>query len=208
MAPDPGRRRSARLAEFYQTDTEAKESVPSRDMLKSNVVEEKTSIPRRRSARLTEVITFPFLNLSAELRNRVYSMALCEAKDGYDSNLAALKFPPITRASRQLRQESLAFLFAERNFVLYVGSDLTIRSEMRKRGGAWLRANGSRRKESSSQCGTLGFKNIVSNFIKGAGASALFRDITFEVYPGEQVKDARYDRAKDPVQEQRGHARY
>ena len=213
----PPRRRSARLGKVIDHGSEAEGAAPLCNVISPEIVQEETISPRHSSSATTALATgaldgddrniFPFLDLSAELRNKIYSELLSESKDGYDSNLAALKFPSITRASRQLRQESLAFLFAERNFVLYVGSDLAIRSEMRTN-GASVRAFGSTRRESSSQCGTLGFKNIVSEFIKGAGASALFRNITFEVYPGEEVKYARYDTAENPAQEQQWHARH
>ncbi|KAK4627078.1 hypothetical protein CLAFUW4_04406 [Fulvia fulva] len=74
---------------------------------------------------------FRFLDLPPELRNRTYSFAFSYDRTQARS-LADLKFPGITQANEQLRQECLASLFVESSFFLYVGSHLRVWEYVRK----------------------------------------------------------------------------
>ncbi|KXT13549.1 hypothetical protein AC579_1408 [Pseudocercospora musae] len=67
---------------------------------------------------------FPFLDLAPELRNMVYEY--CTPDDGTmrDRDLATLQLPAITRVCRQLRQESMGYMFENRAFELCLGTNL------------------------------------------------------------------------------------
>lgn len=69
-----------------------------------------------------------FLDLPAELRNKIYSYAVLINKP---IHLAAAFAPPITRVSKQLRAEALPVFFAENSFTVEVTSNITTGTHIR-----------------------------------------------------------------------------
>ncbi|KAF2169308.1 hypothetical protein M409DRAFT_20534 [Zasmidium cellare ATCC 36951] len=116
---------------------------------------------------------FRFLDLPAELRNRIYSYATAR-KSG---DLGGFRIPGIAQVSKQIRKELLPILFAENIFLCQVSSDL-LTPHYRRHGNPcrdYQRTRGF--------AGKLDFQGVVSVLLQSAdGESALFRNITFQVY--------------------------
>lgn len=160
---------------------------------------------------------FRFLDFPPELRNNVYRFALSrqgkEAGSRPDNtsrtpsptnaisaalpkhdkyNIATFKPPPLTLVSKQVRQESLAHFFSENNFFLTVVSNYE-HKDLLSNGGSYGRRK--QMKDEKSRCGTLGFKQLVRTFMKTAGESTVFKDVTFKVMKVAHpfwIKEARY----------------
>lgn len=118
---------------------------------------------------------FRFMDLPAEIRNRVYSHALPGTSNTYSRRVADFRFPAITRVSRQTRQEALPLLFADTNFIFSVGTNCVSRL-----------ANNPRREK--RRAGTLSFTSTMQRCIKDAGDSAVFRNVTLHVHDSSDMR--------------------
>ncbi|PIB02976.1 hypothetical protein CB0940_11667 [Cercospora beticola] len=67
--------------------------------------------------------SFRFLDLPAEIRNRIYSYYFAASDTKPQYNLVNYRDPPITLACKQLRRESLPIFFSECTFLLTIGAN-------------------------------------------------------------------------------------
>lgn len=123
------------------------------------------------------VTPFRFLDLPAEIRNRIYSLVLASRTTG---DISYFRIPAIVRVPRQARKESMPLLFAENNFNINIGSELT-----EDHGRHTNPARLARPVAVFTQ--GLQLLGIVERFITSAGDAALFRDITIKVYKSEDM---------------------
>ncbi|KXT16465.1 hypothetical protein AC579_1781 [Pseudocercospora musae] len=115
--------------------------------------------------------SFRFLDLPAELRNRIYSYAFCgEPTPKY--SLAKFQFPPIALVCKQMRSESLPILFSECHFILTIGSNCLNAHSWRNAGNLGL------------QCGT-------KRCLRLLGSAAVFRHVTFRIFTETRARGAR-----------------
>ncbi|KAF7197818.1 hypothetical protein HII31_00907 [Pseudocercospora fuligena] len=118
---------------------------------------------------------FRFMDLPAELRNRIYAFTFQNEKNfGEQRSLALLATPAITRVSKQIRQETLPLFFATTSFRLDVCSYFTPNHDVRLR---WPYTSAAQ----ISNSGTLHIKQEVKKAIRYAGDKALIRNIEFYV---------------------------
>ncbi|KXT08398.1 hypothetical protein AC579_7310 [Pseudocercospora musae] len=130
--------------------------------------------------------SFCFIDLPAELRNRVYAFAFQnEKRFGEQRSLALLATPAVTRVSKQIRQETLPLFFATTSFRLDVASYLAPNP-----GGRTGHYTSRARYQNS---GKLHIKQEVKKAIRCAGDKALIRNIEF------YVCNARDWRARDRI---------
>ncbi|KAK5121301.1 hypothetical protein LTR85_005467 [Meristemomyces frigidus] len=127
---------------------------------------------------------FRFLDLPAEIRNRIYFYAVLGPNSVTIYNLANFDEPALTAVSHQVYNEVLPVMFAECNFEISVGSDLLQRGKARRAG----RAAPRRRKGVQSKAGTLGVKRSIMRFIRESKAAAVFRHIKFDIYAVQDVQ--------------------
>lgn len=135
---------------------------------------------------------FRFLDLPAEIRNRVYAHALsnCPIRD-----LSCFALPPFALTTRQLRNEALPILFAESQFRLSIGCNLLARDYSRLLGHS-----GQKEKNDRRLAGVPGIKRIVGSFLKGAGEAALLRDISIQITDAQFIEEARdWERCGRPL---------
>ena len=130
----------------------------------------------------------PFLDLAAELRNRVYSHVARIAQEerpklsrgeGERYDLAAFLTPTIGRASKQLRSEFLPVFFAEGSFNILAFTN--IRDRYNERTGSTV----PRTKQAEKDSGVLGIRRCVKKFLSKSGEAAIFRDVVIEVFDGQ-----------------------
>ncbi|CAK3751635.1 Hypothetical predicted protein [Lecanosticta acicola] len=137
-------------------------------------------------------LPFRFPDLPAELRNRVYAFALVDGK--VNPSISKFVLPPVTRASKQLRTESLPLFFSENSFQITVFSNFVQRKETRDFFAT--QASGvhgpipSQAKGPMGRAGRLNIKAPVKKIISKAGNSALFREVTFHVISTDQFTAA------------------
>ncbi|KXT05677.1 hypothetical protein AC578_5649 [Pseudocercospora eumusae] len=118
-----------------------------------------------------ETKPFRFLDLPAELRNRIYSYAFCgESTPRY--SLSKFQYPPIALVCKQLRSESLPILFSECHFVLTIGSNV-------------LNAHSWR------SAGNLGLQGGTKRCLRLLGSAAVFRHVTFRIFAESEAQGAR-----------------
>ena len=103
---------------------------------------------------------FPFLQLSAELRNRIYELALVHPQTKYvpcrcpwseigiDSTEAPVCQPPLTRLCRQIRNESLPVYYGNNVFIVDVNDIHYRRGVQCTIETGWLRAIGPHNRRS------------------------------------------------------------
>ena len=135
---------------------------------------------------------FCFLNLPPELRNRIYHFMLCEGNRATHHYIAKVKLPAITRVCSQLREETLALVFANHSFSLVTSSNVEERTRDRnsqeldqtkrfkpypKRVISEDAFTRQRRK-----AGSLGLTSATRKTLKGLGQKAVFRNITSTVH--------------------------
>ncbi|CAK3751721.1 Hypothetical predicted protein [Lecanosticta acicola] len=140
---------------------------------------------------LDEKEVFPFTELPAELRNKIYFYHLA-SNTRY--NFASIRVPAICQASQQLREESLPILFAARAWYVTIGSNLQDRFKLRT-GDEGLR----KKMEESEECSTRLKDSGVTKMKKGsrkllsyaAGLKdILIRNITFCIVEVESLNEA------------------
>ncbi|KAF7191020.1 hypothetical protein HII31_07644 [Pseudocercospora fuligena] len=130
---------------------------------------------------------FRFLDLPPELRNNVYEYCMPDDETMRDRDLATLQLPSITRVCRQLRQESMGYMFQNRAFELCVGTNMWDR---------FMYDFWTRRWDPMPDCGTLGLNPTVRSFLKRASKWAIFKDIKISVYKSQDIPYVRYWRDK------------
>ncbi|KAK4541934.1 hypothetical protein LTR36_007298 [Oleoguttula mirabilis] len=131
---------------------------------------------------------FRFLELSAELRNRIYLYAVLGSTGSNPLNLSNFKELAITAVSQQVRTESLPVMFAECTFDILVGSDLWARRQIRVKNDPRPQF----RWNDQSKAGTLGVKRSVMKLIRTSKSAAVFRHVNFNICPAESVHRMRY----------------
>ncbi|EME82788.1 uncharacterized protein MYCFIDRAFT_80393, partial [Pseudocercospora fijiensis CIRAD86] len=115
--------------------------------------------------------TFRFLDLPAELRNRIYSYAFSgDPTPKY--SLAKFQYPPIALVCKQMRSESLPILFSECHFILTIGSNCL-------NAHTWRNA------------GNLGLQRGTKRCLRILGSAAVFRHVTFRIFAETQAQGAR-----------------
>lgn len=141
---------------------------------------------------------FPFLELAPELRNMVYEYCMPDDETMRDRDLATLQLPAITRVCRQLRQESMGYMFGNRAFELCVGTNFWDRYP-------YFMDFWKARWDPMPGCGTLGLNPTVRSFLKRASKCAIFKDIKITVYRSHHISYVRYtrDRMKTPGRAER-----
>ncbi|KAF7191014.1 hypothetical protein HII31_07638 [Pseudocercospora fuligena] len=132
---------------------------------------------------------FPFLELPPELRNQVYEYCMPDLDDlrQRDRDLATLRIPTISRVSRQLRQESMGYLFENRAFDLCIGTNIRHRCDATNIYQRWPPAY-----DPVQDCGTMGLNPVVRSFLKSAAKWAIFKDVTISIYNTHDIKLVRY----------------
>lgn len=132
---------------------------------------------------------FPFLELPPELRNQVYEYCMPDTDDlrQCDRDLATLCIPTISRVSRQLRQESMGYLFENRAFDLCIGTNIRHRCDATNVYQRWPPAY-----DPVQDCGTMGLNPVVRSFLKSAAKWAIFKDVTISIYNTHDIKLVRY----------------
>lgn len=118
-----------------------------------------------------EIKSFRFLDLPAELRNRIYSYTFCgEPTPKY--SLAKFQYPPIALVCKQTRSESLPILFSECHFIITIGSNCL-------NAHSWRNA------------GNLGLQRGTKRCLRLLGGAAVFRHVTFRVFTETRAQRAR-----------------
>ncbi|KXT05838.1 hypothetical protein AC578_1102 [Pseudocercospora eumusae] len=140
--------------------------------------------------------SFPFLELPPELRNNIYEYCMPDNKSMRDRDLATLQLPAITRVCRQLRQESMGYVFENRAFELCVGTNMWDRFMC----DFWTRSW-----DPMPDSGTLGLNPTVRSFLKRASNWAIFKNIKINIYKSHHIPYVRYqrDKMKTPGREER-----
>ncbi|KXT05816.1 hypothetical protein AC578_1099 [Pseudocercospora eumusae] len=158
---------------------------------------------RRPSARISTLrpakhvqSIFPFLELPPELRNQIYEYCMSDADHltQRDRDLATLRIPTISRVCRQLRQESMGYLFENRAFDLYVGTNIRHRRDATNAYQRWPPAY-----DRVHDCGTMGLNPVVRSFLKTTAKWAVFKDVTISIYSTNDIKLVRYKRERPPL---------
>ncbi|EME83185.1 uncharacterized protein MYCFIDRAFT_196538 [Pseudocercospora fijiensis CIRAD86] len=139
---------------------------------------------------------FPFLELPPELRNQVYEDCMSDADESRPRHrdLATLRIPTISRVSRQLRQESMGYLFESRAFDLCVGTNIRHRCDATNGYQRWPPAY-----DPVQDCGTMGLNPVVRSFLKSAAKWAIFKDVTISIYNTHDIPLVRYKRDRPSV---------
>ncbi|KXT13548.1 hypothetical protein AC579_1409 [Pseudocercospora musae] len=179
MSPKKGRRSSKRIATRQGG---------------SEVQSVKRSAGRRPAKYVRSI--FPFLELPPELRNQVYEYCMPDTDDPRPRHrdLATLRIPTVSRVCRQLRQESMGYLFENRAFDLCVGTNIRHRCDAtnvyQRRPPAY---------DPVRDCGTMGLNPVVRSFLKSAAKWAIFKHVTISIYNTHDVKLVRYRRSKSSL---------
>ncbi|CAK3813989.1 Hypothetical predicted protein [Lecanosticta acicola] len=141
---------------------------------------------------------FRILDLPAEIRNRIYGHYIAmngKRNKGQRNkyNLANFKTPVIAQVSRQLRSEFLPVFFAEASWYVVLPCNLVdffrSRLELPPREKCDDFALDKAYDAAVRVAGKLGIKRPVKDLIRGYGAQAVFRDVTFLICDAEFVDE-------------------
>ena len=135
---------------------------------------------------LTTISEQPFrlLELPAEMRNRIYSHALCT--NGEPLELAQLRSPALIAVNKQVRQESMPIFFAETTFIVSTTTNAgdygkleVIKARARPLKG-WKTYD--ERAVFARKCGITGLSRPTRKWLKELGTEeATFRHLHFHV---------------------------
>lgn len=122
---------------------------------------------------------FRFLDLPAELRNRIYKFAGQSSRSTARCKLAEYKVPLIAGLNKQTRTEALSLMFAETHFDVFVGCNLN----------DYFFDKGDYR--ACTRAGTLTISNKIKVHCRRAGRIAAFRSVSFNVCEVSRLQRAR-----------------
>lgn len=130
--------------------------------------------------------SFRFLDLPAEIRNRVYSYYFATSDTKPQYNLVNYRDPPITLACKQLRRESLPIFFSECTFLLTIGANY-FEPERKSEAGRLCLLN-----RVSSRLIALGDNNVLFRHLHIrvtmlCFASTMRRELAFPKYMGRYL---------------------
>ncbi|GIZ42398.1 hypothetical protein CKM354_000567100 [Cercospora kikuchii] len=125
--------------------------------------------------------SFRFLDLPAEILNRIYSYYFATSDTQPQYNLVNYRDPPITLACKQLRRESLPIFFSECTFLLTVGANYFEPERKAEAGRLCLPNRVSKRLVALGDKNVL-FRNLHIRATMLCFASTMRRELAFPKY--------------------------
>lgn len=130
---------------------------------------------------------FRLEDLPAEMRNKIYSFAAMNEQKTERVNLADHALPTITRASQQLRRESISVFYAATPFVIGINTNLHDRYRARKIAAGevlgWRMVNNTRHSGAEAKrSGRLLMKQHARKKTQRVKNQARFQDVMFKIF--------------------------